>query len=44
MKRIAVYAVEHDLPEYEINELNAKLNRLKREVHMLEKQLRGTVH
>lgn len=44
MKRIAVYAAEYDLPDYEINELNRTLIRLKQEVHMLEKQFRGTVN
>ncbi|WP_033827755.1 hypothetical protein [Bacillus andreraoultii] len=44
MKRIAVYAVEHNLSDYEINELNTKLDILKQEVHMLEKQMHGTVH
>lgn len=44
MKKIAVYAAEYDLQDYEINELNRTLNRLKHEVHTLEKQFRGTVH
>lgn len=44
MKEIAVYAAKHDLPDYEINELNTRINRLKQEVHMLERQRRGTVH
>ncbi|MCM3799785.1 hypothetical protein P5F77_08245 [Caldifermentibacillus hisashii] len=44
MKSLAVYAAEHDLPEYDINELNTRINRLKKEVHMLERQMHGTVH
>jgi flagellin-like hook-associated protein FlgL len=44
MKRIAVYAADHNLPEYEIKELNLTINRLKEEVDLLEKQMRGTVH
>lgn len=44
MKSIAVYAAEHDLPDYEINELNTRITRLKQEVQMLERQMHGTVH
>jgi len=44
MKRIAEYAREHELTSIEINELNGRLNELKREVHFLEKQLRSVVH
>ncbi|MDL0421337.1 DUF1192 family protein [Caldibacillus thermoamylovorans] len=44
MKRIAIYAAEHDLPDYAINELNTRINRLKQEVHMLERKMHGTIH
>lgn len=44
MKEIAVYAAKHDLSDYETNELITRINRLKQEVHMLERQFRGTVH
>jgi ABC-type phosphate transport system auxiliary subunit len=44
MKRIAIYAAEHDLLDYEINKLNTRLDMLKQEVHMLERQMHGTVH
>ena len=44
MKRIAIYAAEHDLPEYEIDESNTRINELKQEVHMLERQRNGAVH
>ena len=44
MKRIAEYALEHELTLDEIEELNSQLNELKREVHALEKQLHSVVH
>jgi predicted metal-dependent hydrolase len=44
MKRIAEYRLEHELSSAEINELNRKLNELKRDVHVLENQLREVVH
>lgn len=44
MKRIAVYAAEHDLPEYELDDLNTRINELKQEIHVLERQRKGTVH
>jgi hypothetical protein len=44
MKRIADYAVEHDLTSVEIDILNGQLNELKSEVHFLEKQLNSVVH
>lgn len=44
MKKIAIYATEHDLSDFEINELNKVINELRQEVIMLEKQLQGTVH
>ena len=44
MKEIGIYAAEYELPEDEISELNTELNRLKQEIHILEKQLQGTVH
>jgi hypothetical protein len=44
MKEIAVYVAEHDLSDYEINELNTRKNRLKQEVHMLERHMQGNVH
>ena len=35
---------EKELSNDVINELNERLNELKQEVHILEKQLRGIVH
>jgi len=44
MKRITEYALEYELTSVEINELNDQLNKLKHEVHNLEKQLHSVVH
>lgn len=44
MKRIAEYALKHDLSSVEVEELNCQLNELKNEVHSLEKQLQSVVH
>ncbi|MFV2046284.1 hypothetical protein ACEWK1_02805 [Metabacillus sp. YM-086] len=44
MKRLAGYALEHDLGSVEVEELNDKLNELKNDVHSLEKKLRAVVH
>ena len=44
MKKIAEYALEHELTSVEIDKLNSQLNELKREVHSLEKQLHSVVH
>lgn len=39
MKGIAEYATENKLDSFEANELNGKINQLKKEVTVLEKQL-----
>ncbi len=44
MKKIAEYALEHELTPIEIDQLNGQLNELKSEVHFLEKQLHSVVH
>jgi hypothetical protein len=44
MKRIAEYALKHDLTSEEIDGLNGQLNELQSEVHSLEKQLQSVVH
>ena len=44
MKKIAQYALEHELTPIEIDQLNGQLNELKSEVHFLEKQLHSVVH
>lgn len=44
MKRIAEYALKHELTPREVNELNMQLNEFKNEVLFLEKQLLGVVH
>ena len=44
MKKIAEYALEHELTSVEIDQLNGQLNELKNEVHFLEKQLHSVVH
>jgi len=44
MKRIAEYALEKELNSAEINELDGRLNELKKEVHFLEEQLHSVVH
>ena len=44
MKKIAEYAVEHELDLKEKNELNDRLNHLKDEVIFLEQQLHSIVN
>ena len=44
MKKIAQYALDHELTPIEIEQLNGQLNELKSEVHFLEKQLHSVVH
>ena len=44
MKKIAQYALNHELTAIEIDQLNGQLNELKREVHCLEKQLHSFGH
>ncbi|MFC3886538.1 hypothetical protein ACFOU2_24815 [Bacillus songklensis] len=44
MKKIAQYALDHELTAIETDQLNGQLNELKREVHFLEKQLYSVVH
>ncbi|RID84792.1 hypothetical protein D1953_13100 [Peribacillus asahii] len=44
MKKIAQYALNHELTAIEIEQFNAQLNELKVEVHFLEKQLHSVVH
>ncbi|MFC2947676.1 hypothetical protein [Virgibacillus sediminis] len=44
MKRLAEYALTHELSLVEVEELNAQLNNLKSEVHSLEKQIQSVVH
>ena len=44
MKKIAQYALDHELTEIEIELLNNQLNELKSEVHLLEKQLQTVIH
>ena len=44
MKRIAQYALDHELNAIETEQLNAQLNDLKIEVYSLEKQLNSVVH
>ncbi|OKL36341.1 hypothetical protein [Domibacillus mangrovi] len=44
MKKIAEYVLKHELTLAETDELNGQLNKLKREVHSLEKQLYSFVH
>lgn len=44
MKRIAEYALDNELRSEEAEELNAQLNELKNEVHLLEKRLRSVIH
>lgn len=44
MKKIAQYALEHELTAIEIEQLNGQLNELKREVILLERQLHSVVH
>jgi uncharacterized coiled-coil DUF342 family protein len=44
MKKIAEYALKHELSPIEIDVLNNQLNNLNNEVHSLEKQLHSIVH
>ncbi|KEF40312.1 hypothetical protein M670_00338 [Schinkia azotoformans MEV2011] len=44
MKKIAAYALKHDLSLIEINELNGQLGNLKNQVKILEKRLQSIVH
>ncbi|MGY0692492.1 hypothetical protein ACW2QC_06820 [Virgibacillus sp. FSP13] len=44
MKRIAEYSLQYELTSIEIEVLNDQLNKLKQEVHSLEKQLHPVVH
>ena len=44
MKRIAEYTLEYELTSVEIDELNDQLNKLKHEIHSLEKQLHSVIH
>lgn len=44
MKRIAVFALEHELTSVESYELNNQLDKLRREVYFLEKQLHSVVN
>ncbi|WP_079524729.1 hypothetical protein [Solibacillus isronensis] len=44
MKKIAQFALDHELAPLEIDQLNAQMNELKSEVHFLEKQLHSIVH
>ncbi|KAB7706549.1 hypothetical protein F9802_10135 [Bacillus aerolatus] len=44
MKRIAEYALEHELSASEVEQLNGQLNVLKNEVNSLEKKLHSVIH
>ncbi|MCT2537261.1 hypothetical protein NC661_14640 [Aquibacillus koreensis] len=44
MKQIAIYAIEHILPQEELARLDEQLNELKQEIGLLESQLRSNVH
>jgi predicted nucleic acid-binding Zn-ribbon protein len=44
MKKIAQYALDHELTAQEIEQLNSQMNDLKEELHFLEKQLHTVVH
>lgn len=44
MKGIAEFALEHELSEMELNDLNDQLAQLKKEVQFLEKQLYTIYH
>ncbi|MFV2046301.1 hypothetical protein ACEWK1_02890 [Metabacillus sp. YM-086] len=44
MKKIAHYALDHELTPLEIEQLNGQMKELKSEVHSLEKQLQSVVH
>lgn len=44
MKKLAEYALEHELTSDEIDDLNSQLNELKHEVRALEKQLHSVAH
>ncbi|MBM7607961.1 CRISPR/Cas system CMR subunit Cmr4 (Cas7 group RAMP superfamily) [Lysinibacillus composti] len=44
MKRIAQYVANDNLTSLENEQLNAQFNKLKSEVHLLEKQLHSIVH
>ncbi|MFE8696513.1 hypothetical protein ACFYKT_09210 [Cytobacillus sp. FJAT-53684] len=43
MKKIAEYALQHELTSAEIEDLNVQLSELKNEVDSLEKQLHSSV-
>lgn len=44
MKKIAQYALNHEITPPEIDQLNGQLKELESEVHFLEKQLYSIVH
>ncbi len=44
MKIIVVFVIDHELASEEFDEFNNQLNKLKREVYALEKQLHSIVH
>ncbi|MEC1770233.1 hypothetical protein [Schinkia azotoformans] len=44
MREIAEYALKHDLSKIEKDQLNHQLNKLKKEVHSLEKMLQTVFH
>ncbi|MEH7440677.1 hypothetical protein V7182_24830 [Neobacillus drentensis] len=44
LKKVAQYALNHELTAQEIEQMNSQINDLKKEVHFLEKQLHSVVH
>ncbi|MDR6123770.1 cob(I)alamin adenosyltransferase [Bacillus sp. SLBN-46] len=44
MKKIAQYALDHELTAQEIEQLNGRMDELNKEVHFLEKQLHSVIH
>ena len=44
MKKIAEYALNHELSSLDINELNSQLGNLKNQVKILEKRLQSIIH
>ncbi|KAA9022050.1 hypothetical protein [Niallia endozanthoxylica] len=44
MKKIAQYALDHELTSLELDQLNGQLKELESEVHFFEKQLHSVVH